>query len=96
MEGRAHDVVITVEDEGIGIDPEMLDSLFQFGISTKGKRGNGMGLWAVRKLVTRRGGSVDVDSTPGKGSRFTVRWPRSIAEAVTGPGDFVAMAGVSA
>lgn len=96
LEGRTDDVVITVEDEGIGIAPEMLDSLFQFGVSTKGERGNGMGLWAVRKLVTRRGGSVDVDSTVGKGSRFTVRWPRSIVEPATSPSDFVSMAGVPA
>ena len=79
IEGHAEEVAITVEDQGPGIPPELAANLFQFGVSTKGDRGNGMGLWVVKKLVTRRGGSVTVDSAPGQGSRFTVRWPRSIA-----------------
>ncbi|WP_109489395.1 sensor histidine kinase [Occallatibacter savannae] len=77
IEGRAKEVSVTVEDQGTGIAPEMFDNLFKFGRSTKGERGNGMGLWAVKKLVTRRGGSVSVESTLGKGSRFTVVWPRA-------------------
>lgn len=84
IEGRAEDVSITVQDQGTGIAPEMLEKLFQFGRTTKGERGNGMGLWAVKKLVTRRGGSVSVDSTPGKGSRFTVVWPRAVVSLTTG------------
>ena len=78
IQGRAEEVAVTVEDQGTGMPPEMLENLFQFGVSTKGERGNGMGLWAVKKLVTRRGGSVSVESTLGAGSRFTVIWPRSI------------------
>jgi len=79
IEGSADQVRVTVEDHGSGIAPEMLENLFQFGRSTKGERGNGMGLWAVKKLVTRRGGTVTVESTVGKGSRFTVIWPRSMS-----------------
>jgi signal transduction histidine kinase len=79
IEGSADEVRVTVEDQGSGIAPEMLENLFQFGRSTKGERGNGMGLWAVKKLVTRRGGTVSVESTVGKGSRFTVIWPRSMS-----------------
>lgn len=78
IQGRSEEVAVTVEDQGTGMPPEMLENLFQFGLSTKGERGNGMGLWAVKKLVTRRGGSVTVESTPGKGSRFTVVWPRTM------------------
>lgn len=85
IQGAPQEVAITVEDQGAGIAPEMLENLFRFGMSTKGERGNGMGLWAVKKLVTRRGGSVAVESTPGKGSKFTVVWPRplGIAPAVS-------------
>lgn len=79
IEGRADEVCVMVEDEGAGIAPEMLENLFQFGRTTKGERGNGMGLWAVKKLVTRRGGTVSVESTVGKGSRFKVVWPRMAA-----------------
>ena len=86
IQGRPEEVAVTVEDKGVGIPPETLENLFQFGMSTKGERGNGMGLWAARKLVTRRGGSVSVESTVGKGSRFTVVWPRSMgSEPVLAP-----------
>ena len=78
IEGRAHDVLVQVEDQGAGIPPNVLENLFQFGRSTKGERGNGIGLWAVKKLVTRHGGSIDVISTVGKGTTFTVRWPRQV------------------
>jgi signal transduction histidine kinase len=86
IQGHAEEVAVTIEDHGAGIPPEMLENLFRFGVSTKGDRGNGMGLWAVKKLVARRGGSVNVESTVGQGSRFTVRWPRTIvSDPVTPP-----------
>jgi signal transduction histidine kinase len=91
IEGRAHDVVVQVEDQGAGIPPDVLESLFQFGRSTKGKRGNGIGLWAVKKLVTRHGGSIDVVSTVGKGTIFTVRWPRQVPIESTATDQLVSM-----
>jgi signal transduction histidine kinase len=92
IQGRAHDVMIVVEDQGTGIAPEMLPNLFQFGITTKGESGNGIGLWVVKKMVTRRGGTVEVESTPGKGSRFTVLWPRQSANESAAPSPVNAMA----
>src|SRR6266568_633358 len=76
IEGRTDDVQLVVEDQGAGIDPTMLANLFTFGVSTKGDRGNGIGLWAVKKLLSRHGGTIEVESKPGSGSRFTVYWPR--------------------
>lgn len=81
LEGRADDVRIIVADEGSGIDPALLPKLFEFGVSTKGEGGNGMGLWLVRQLVAHHGGSIEVKSKPGEGSQFTVTWPRQIPEA---------------
>lgn len=78
IEGLADKVMVQVEDQGAGMAPEALVRLFQFGCSTKGERGNGIGLWAVKKLVTRHGGTIDVISTLGKGTTFTVRWPRRV------------------
>lgn len=92
IEGRADDVVVQVEDQGAGIPPAVLENLFQFGRSTKGQRGNGIGLWAVKKLVTRHGGSIDVVSTVGKGTIFTVHWPRQVAAESTGTDQLVSMA----
>ena len=92
IEGKTDDVLIVVEDEGTGIAPEVLPHLFQFGVSTKGKRGNGLGLWFVRKMVMRHGGSVDVESTVGEGSRFTIRWPRRMAAEAETERNLVGMA----
>lgn len=78
LEGRAEDVHVIVSDEGSGITPPVMAKLFQFGVSTKGERGNGMGLWLVKQVVSRHGGTIEAESEPGKGSRFTVVWPRKI------------------
>ena len=91
IEGRANDVVVQVEDQGAGIAADVLENLFQFGRSTKGERGNGIGLWAVKKLVTRHGGSIDVVSKVGKGTTFTVRWPRQATLETTAPDQLVSM-----
>lgn len=79
--GRASDVEIAIIDQGTGIDPAMMDSLFQFGRSTKGDQGNGMGLWTVRHILARHGGDIAVRSALGSGTTFTIRWPRKCRAA---------------
>jgi len=76
LTGRPTDIEIVIADSGIGIDPTMMSSLFEFGRTTKGEHGNGMGLWTVRHILTRHGGDISVRSTPGSGTTFTLRWPR--------------------
>jgi signal transduction histidine kinase len=39
-----------------------------------------MGLWLVKQLVTRHGGTIEVESTPEQGTRFTLIWPRRFPE----------------
>ncbi len=80
LTGDPRGVQIVVADEGHGIAPEMLPNLFQFGSSTKGEAGNGMGLWTVQHIVTRHGGTIHVDSTLEQGSRFAVWWPREYVD----------------
>lgn len=77
--GRPAGVEIVVADSGCGIDPAVMPTLFQFGASTKGMRGNGMGLWTVKHIVTKHGGRIGVDSKLGEGTRFTLWWPRQYA-----------------
>jgi signal transduction histidine kinase len=81
MTGKTDWVEVDVIDEGGGIDPVMLPHLFQFGASTKGDRGNGMGLWVVKQLIEKHGGTIDLQTRLGEGSQFTIRWPRILAEA---------------
>jgi signal transduction histidine kinase len=80
------EAVLAVADRGIGIDPAEHQRIFeQFyrvesGL-TRETRGAGLGLSLVRSIVEAHGGRVSVDSTPGKGSVFSVRLPLSGAES---------------
>jgi signal transduction histidine kinase len=96
LEGRAEDVRVVVSDEGSGMTPPVMATLFQFGASTKGEGGNGMGLWLVKQLVGRHGGAIDVESDPEKGSRFTVIWPRKIPATAAGNATVQAVSQLSA
>jgi signal transduction histidine kinase len=76
LTGKPTHVEIVVADQGFGIDPAIIPTLFQFGSSTKGEHGNGMGLWTVKHILAKHGGSIGVESTPSQGTRFTLWWPR--------------------
>ena len=71
------EVSIAVRDTGMGIAPEDLRRIFEPFYTTKGRgKGTGLGLAICRELAKTLGGSIDVESTPGKGSVFTLRLPR--------------------
>jgi len=71
------DVVrLTVADDGRGIPPENLSNIFEPFFSTKEQTyGAGLGLAVVYGIVTRHRGEIDVESTPGIGTKFVVRLP---------------------
>lgn len=74
------DAVLEVSDTGVGIPDDALPHLFErfFRVDKARSRksgGSGLGLSIVRNLVTRNNGMIDVSSTCGKGSVFTVRFP---------------------
>lgn len=77
MTGESTGVQVSVTDEGAGIASEILPRLFQFGVTTKGDQGNGMGLWSVKHILEKHGGYVTVHSTSSKGTRFILWWPRT-------------------
>ena len=79
LTGHKDAVELIVADQGNGIPPEVLPTLFQFGNTTKGEQGNGMGLWTVKHILTKHGGDIRVESTLGKGTRFILRWPRQFS-----------------
>ncbi len=69
-------VELTVEDSGAGITPENLDNIFEPFFTTKSEgKGTGLGLVIVKTVVNRYKGTIDVDSTLGKGTRFRVGLP---------------------
>ena len=76
------DVEVTIEDTGVGIAPDALPRVFDRYWQASGTRGgSGLGLAIVKSIVEAHGGSVHAESTPGTGSRFTIRLPRRGAPA---------------
>lgn len=74
-------VSISVIDQGIGIAPENVDRIFdrfeRAGMSASEVSGLGLGLFITNQIVKAHGGNIDVTSTTGKGSTFTVNLPAS-------------------
>ena len=70
-------VLITVDDTGCGIDKQDMDRIFENGYSTKGD-GRGTGLYQVKSIVERLGGTVNVESQKGAGTSFSVSFSKNI------------------
>ena len=67
---------LSISDTGCGIASDMLDRIFEPYFTTKEKeRGTGMGLAMVHGIVTRQGGRIEVESTVGEGTTFTIFLP---------------------
>jgi signal transduction histidine kinase len=73
---------VRIRDNGIGIAPELRDKLFQPFFTTKPTgEGTGLGLSISYDIVTQlHGGTIKVDSTPGKFTEFIIRLPRTHRE----------------
>jgi two-component system NtrC family sensor kinase len=78
-QGRAVD--LTVRDTGCGMEPEVMRRMFEPQFSTKegpdetGKGGSGLGLAACLEIVEAHRGRIRVESSPGKGTAITIRFP---------------------
>jgi signal transduction histidine kinase/DNA-binding response OmpR family regulator len=71
--------VAEVADSGRGMTPQVAARIFEPFFTTKGPRGSGLGLSVSWGIVNAGGGTITVDSTPGAGTRMTVRLPRASA-----------------
>ena len=82
LEAEGDVAVLTVADQGIGIEEQMLPRLFERyarAVSSRGYGGLGLGLFVVRQIVEAHGGTFAVSSALGSGSRFVVRLPGVVA-----------------
>ena len=74
--GSADWVSLIVEDTGVGMSREVLGKIFIPFFTTKDvNEGTGLGLPVIHGIVTSHGGTIPVDSTEGRGSRFAIRLP---------------------
>jgi signal transduction histidine kinase len=86
---RQGEAVLRVTDTGSGITAEDLPHVFErFYRGDKSRQresytsGNGLGLSICRSIVAAHGGSIDVESSPGKGATFVVRLPMVASAAM--------------
>ncbi len=73
-------ILITVKDNGVGMDQSTLESLFHIGMvrsqpGTSGEKGTGLGLGLSREFVQKHGGHLEVHSEPGVGTVITISLP---------------------
>ncbi len=72
--------IVEVVDNGIGINPDKLPSLFSLSndyssLGTEKEKGTGLGLILCHEFITLNQGTIEVESTPGKGSKFCINIP---------------------
>lgn len=75
---NADSILVEFQDTGIGMTDDVKSHIFERfyqGDASRSMEGNGLGLALVNKIITLCGGTISVDSNPGRGSRFLVRLP---------------------
>lgn len=85
LTGETNVAVLSIRDQGIGIPPEKVSAIFgkfERAVSLRHYGGLGLGLFVTRQIVEAHGGTIRVESEPGKGATFTVGMPLEPPPAV--------------
>jgi signal transduction histidine kinase len=88
MAQKRDGIVLEVEDGGPGIAAENIDRIFEAFFTTKKDIGTGLGLWVVKDLVEKQGGTISVVSPSDRsqrGARFSVFLPCASTESLQTP-----------
>jgi signal transduction histidine kinase len=83
MQSKDNFIIVSIEDFGIGIDPETMNKLFKIEYSvqkdgTANEKGTGLGLILCKEFVEKNKGEIWVESEEGKGSKFSFSLPKSL------------------
>ncbi len=89
--GPEGEAIVSIEDNGPGVRPEDKDRIFDLFYSTRGG-GTGLGLPIAARILEAHGGSITVESEPGKGARFILKLPRRHAAGAATAGSATALA----
>jgi signal transduction histidine kinase len=68
-------LIIGLADTGAGIAAEQIDLIFDPLFTTKPGRGTGLGLTVVKQIISGHGGTIEVESPPGRGTTFRIKLP---------------------
>ena len=80
---NASGVVVTVADNGSGMDAQMLQKLFHPFVTTKGEAGTGLGLWVSKGILDKHHATVAVRTKPACGTVFRIFFPFPTEEIPT-------------
>jgi signal transduction histidine kinase len=69
-------IVFEISDNGVGMDADTLDKIFTPLFSSKGNKGTGLGLFISNSIVEQHGGTIEVESTAGRGTHFQIEIPK--------------------
>ena len=74
---------VVVTDTGLGISPENLPRIFDpfFTTRSSDRSGSGLGLSFVHRIIEDHGGTIQAESTPGTGTKFTLTFPADLGRA---------------
>lgn len=75
FDAEAHEVTVTIADNGPGIPSDQQSTVFEAFVSSKGQRGTGLGLAVSRKIVEEHDGRLELESSEGEGATFRVILP---------------------
>lgn len=74
--GKDGSTVIEVADNGVGIDKELKEHVFEDFFTSKGDKGTGLGLMVTQKILREHGGQITFRSRPGQGTTFVASFPK--------------------
>ena len=86
--GVGHDsthIIFSVVDDGIGMDEKTKKNMFTLFFSSKGDKGTGLGLFISNKIIRQHGGTIEVESIPGAGTRMGIKIPKRIPDSLKKP-----------